>query len=156
MGVRIALPTALLALALTGGCSSGRPPAATNVPAGWPVDADRVAVSSSFGADRGRSRHQGIDLVAPRGTAVVATADGVVTFAGRSGAFGRLVVIDHGSGWETRYAHLHRIKVEKGKKVRRGARVGTIGHSGNATGDHLHYEIRHNGVPFDPRPTLGR
>ena len=85
---------------------------------------------------------------------MVATADGRVTFAGKSGAYGRLVVIDHGGGWETRYAHLHRIGVDDGDRVRRGDRLGTVGHSGNASGDHLHYEVRRHGVPVDPRPTL--
>jgi len=92
----------------------------------------------------------------PRGTRVSATADGVVTFAARSGDYGRMVVIDHGGGWETRYAHLHRIRVEQGDRVHRGNAVGTVGHSGNASGNHVHYEIRYRGVVVDPGPTLGR
>ena len=67
----------------------------------------------------------------------------------------RMVVLDHGNGWETRYAHLHRIKVDKGDRVRRGRELGTVGHSGKAGGSHLHYEVRRRGVPIDPRPTLG-
>jgi len=110
--------------------------------------------TSNFGVDRGRSRHEGIDLSAPAGTRVVATADGVVSTAERWGDFGRVVVIDHGAGWQTRYAHLKSIKVKKGKRVERGAVVGTVGKSGNATGYHLHYEIRHHGAPVDPRPYL--
>ena len=85
---------------------------------------------------------------------MVATADGVVAFAGRSGDYGRMVALDHGNGWETRYAHLHRIKVEKGDRIRRGRTLGTVGHSGNAGGNHLHYEVRRGGVPINPRPTL--
>jgi murein DD-endopeptidase MepM/ murein hydrolase activator NlpD len=80
----------------------------------------------------------------------------VVSFAGRTGGYGRMVVLEHGNGWETRYAHLHRIKVEKGDRVRRGRKLGTVGHSGNADGNHLHYEVRRRSVPVDPRPTLGR
>ena len=150
------LAVLLLALSALAGCAGARPEPAATVPSGWPLPGDVGVVSSSFGAPRGRSRHQGVDFRAPRGTKVVATADGVVSFAGRSGAYGRLVVLDHGNGWETRYAHLHRIKVEKGDRVRRGRTLGTVGHSGNADGNHLHYEVRRGGVPIDPRPTLQR
>jgi murein DD-endopeptidase MepM/ murein hydrolase activator NlpD len=145
----------ICALAVLAGCAS-RPPIDPNdrVPGGWPVAREKAVVSSSFGAPRGRSTHQGIDLSAPAGTAVRATAIGRVTFAGRSGAFGRLVVLDHGDGWETRYAHLKRIKVQKGQKVERGTLVGTVGKSGNASGHHLHYEIRRHGSPVDPRPYM--
>ena len=79
-----------------------------------------------------------------------------MVFAGKYGAFGRLVVISHGGGWETRYAHLRKIKVDEGDGVRRGDVIGIVGHSGNASGDHLHYEIRYEGRPVDPRPTLNR
>ena len=87
------------------------------VPRGWPVPHDVAAVSSSFGAHRGHGSHKGLDLSAPKGTPVRATADGVVVFAGKSGDFGRLVIIDHGSGWETRYAHLKEIEVSEGKRI---------------------------------------
>ena len=113
-------------------------------------------MTSSFGAPRGRSSHQGLDLAAPAGTTVRSTADGKVTFAQKSGDFGRLVIIDHGGGWETRYAHLRKIKVDKGDRVRRGDTIGAVGRSGNASGNHLHYEIRYDGRPVDPRPTLSR
>ena len=154
---RFAATLALLLLALSAlaGCAGARPEPAATVPSGWPLPGDVGVVSSSFGAPRGRSTHQGVDFRAPRGTKVVATADGVVSFAGRSGDYGRMVVLEHGNGWETRYAHLHRIKVERGDRVRRGHALGTVGHSGNADGDHLHYEVRRRGVPVDPRPTLG-
>jgi murein DD-endopeptidase MepM/ murein hydrolase activator NlpD len=108
-------------------------------------------VSSPFGSPRGRSWHQGIDLSAPKGTRVAATASGVVVFAARSGDFGKLVVIDHSNGFETRYAHLNRIKVKKGDQVERGEVVGTVGKTGNATGFHLHYEVRRHGTPVDPK-----
>lgn len=126
------------------------------MPAGWPIPATKVTVTSIFGAPRGRSRHQGIDLAAARGTQIRATAGGKVEFAGKFGDFGRLVIVDHGGGWKTRYAHLRSIKVDEGDRINRGQEVGTVGHSGNASGDHLHYEIRHNGVPVDPWPTLHR
>jgi len=148
------LAVLLLALSALAGCASSRPEPAAGVPSGWPLPRDLGVVSSSFGAPRGRSTHQGVDFRAPRGTKVVATADGVVSFAGRTGDYGRMVVIDHGNGWETRYAHLHRIKVEKGDRVRRGRELGTVGHSGNASGAHLHYEVHRQGIAIDPRPTL--
>jgi murein DD-endopeptidase MepM/ murein hydrolase activator NlpD len=146
---------AILILAIMG-CASGRRTGDTEVaPQGWPVARHSAVVTSEFGVTRGRTRHQGIDLAAPAGTPVTATADGVVSFAGRSGDFGRLVVVDHGGGWQTRYAHLKRIKVKEGKKVDRGDVIGTVGKSGNATGNHLHYEVRHHGHPVNPRPYLG-
>jgi murein DD-endopeptidase MepM/ murein hydrolase activator NlpD len=124
------------------------------MPRGWPVPYDIAKVSSSFNAPRGSSRHQGLDLTAPKGTQVRATADGRVIFAGRAGDFGRLVVIDHGNGYETRYAHLKSIDVQKGKKLKRGAVIGRVGKSGNASGYHLHYEIRLQGTPVNPRSYL--
>ncbi len=65
------------------------------------------------------------------------------------------MVVAHGGGWQTRYAHLKRIKVKEGKKIDRGDVIGTVGKSGNATGNHLHYEVRRHGNPVDPRPYLG-
>jgi len=152
---RLATALLLLAAMTLAGCASSGKHAATPAPSGWPLPGDLGVVSSSFGARRGGGTHQGVDFSAPRGTAVIATADGVVTFAGRSHDYGRMVVVDHGGGWETRYAHLHRIRVEEGDRVRRGRKLGTVGHSGKADGNHLHYEVRRNGVPIDPRPTLG-
>ncbi len=137
------------------GCSSGRPVEAPSpVPHGWPVSQKVASISSAFGVQRGRSRHQGLDLAAPKGSSVVATAPGRVSFAGRSGDFGRLVVIDHGDGWQTRYAHLKEIKVKKGKRVDRGQIIGGVGKSGNATGFHLHYEVLHDGSNRNPEPYL--
>ena len=80
-----------------------------------------------------------------------ATADGRVVVAEREGAWGRMVLIDHGNRYQTRYAHLKRIKVEPGEKVRHGEVIGTVGASGNAKGPHLHYEVLDDGSPVDPR-----
>ena len=124
------------------------------MPRGWPVPYDVARISSAFGEHRGSSHHKGLDLTAPKGTKVRTTADGRVTFAGRSGDFGRLVIVEHGNGYETRYAHLKSISVNKGKKVKRGAVLGTVGASGNATGPHLHYEVRLQGTPVNPRSYL--
>ena len=151
---RLAAALLLLVAMTLAGCAGARPEPAAAVPSGWPLPDDVGVVSSSFGAPRGRSTHQGVDFRAPRGTKVIATADGVVSFAGRTGGYGRMVVLVHGNGWETRYAHLHRIKVESGDRVRRGSKLGTVGHSGNADGNHLHYEVLRHGVTIDPRTTL--
>ena len=145
----------LAAVAVFEGCASSRGGGESSlIPRGWPVPYDVASVSSEFGARRGSSRHKGLDLTAPKGTKVHATADGRVKFAGRSGDFGRLVVVEHENGYETRYAHLKSINVSKGKKVKRGAVIGTVGESGNATGPHLHYEVRLQGTPVNPRSYL--
>lgn len=136
-------------------CTSGRNQSPqSRVPSGWPIAHATVTVTAEFGATRGRSRHEGIDLAAPPGTDVWATADGKVLFAGRDGRYGRTVVIDHRNGYRTRYAHLKRIDTRVGSKVRRGDVIGRVGSSGNASGPHLHYEVIRNGVPVNPRPYL--
>ena len=140
--------------ALQGCASSSRGVESSVMPRGWPVPYDVARISSTFGEHRGSTRHKGLDLTAPKGTKVRATADGRVTFAGRSGDFGRLVIVEHNNGYETRYAHLKSIEVKKGKKLKRGAVVGTVGESGNATGPHLHYEVRLQGTPVNPRSYL--
>lgn len=137
------------------GCGSGGSSRISGaIPHGRPVVGDAFVVTSAFGVRRGRSFHQGIDLSAPKGAPVLATGDGRVSFAGRLGDFGRLVVIDHGSGWHTRYAHLKKIKVDLKDRVKKGTVVGTVGKSGNATGYHLHYEVIHNGERIDPATTF--
>jgi murein DD-endopeptidase MepM/ murein hydrolase activator NlpD len=146
---------AVVAVGIQGCTSARRDARPAQIPTGYPATGSGVVITSDFGAPRGRTRHQGIDLSAPAGTAVRATADGIVVFAGRAGAYGRAVLIDHGGGWQTRYAHLKRIRIERGKRVTRGTVVGTVGHSGNASGAHLHYEVLRSGTPIDPRPYLG-
>ncbi len=146
---------ALVAAIVLQGCASSRSRGEIVVPSGWPVDPGVATVSSDFGARRGGSWHTGLDLRAPKGTPVWATADGRVVVAEREGAYGRTVVVDHGSGYTTRYAHLRRIKVERGERVKRGEVLGTVGESGNAGGVHLHYEVLRDGRPVDPLPYLG-
>jgi len=145
---------ALALLLVLGGCtSSGRDRVAEYCPSGWPTPEGDSRVSSGYGARRGGSHHEGVDLSAPRKAPVVATAAGTVISAGPShGDYGRMVVIDHGHGFETRYAHLARVTVNKGDRVRRGDRIGLVGKSGNATGYHLHYEVRRHVRPVDPWP----
>lgn len=94
--------------------------------------------------------HEGLDICAPIGTPVRATADGRVKFTGNYYGFGRVVIIDH-IWFETRYAHLDKILVQEGQKVSRGDIIGSCGRSGRTTGVHLHYEVRVAGKPVDPR-----
>ncbi len=97
-----------------------------------------------------RDFHPGIDISAPRGNKVIATADGVVTTAGRKFSYGKLVTLEHKFGISTRYGHLDRYSVEKGQKVKRGDIIGYVGSTGRSTGPHLHYEVRLNDRPLNP------
>jgi len=99
-----------------------------------------------------RCPHRGVDYAAPMGTRVQATGDGVVTYAGRKGAYGRLVEIKHKHGYVTRYGHLSRYArgIKRGTQVRQKDLIGYVGSSGRSTGPHLHYELRHNGRPINP------
>ena len=111
--------------------------------------------TSNFGYRRdpktgGRRMHEGVDFAGPVGTPLVATGDGVVTYAGWMSGYGRLVKIKHEFGIETRYAHLSRIRVKVGERVSRGDRIGDMGASGRVTGPHLHYEVRVNGRAVNP------
>ncbi|TPM46442.1 M23 family peptidase [Mesorhizobium sp. B2-2-3] len=94
--------------------------------------------------------HSGMDFRAPIGMAAKVTAPGVVTKAGWNGGYGRMVEVDHGNGFATRYGHLSEIDVTVGEKVDAGAVIGKTGSSGRSTGPHLHYEVRHNGEAIDP------
>ncbi len=94
--------------------------------------------------------HEGIDVGAPSGTAIVAPADGVVTYSGAKPGFGNFVQIDHGYGVVTIYGHASSLNVKKGQKVVRGDRIATVGNTGYSTGPHVHYEVRVNGTPVDP------
>lgn len=99
--------------------------------------------------------HAGIDLGAPTGTPIGAAAAGTVTFAGVRGGYGNLVIVDHGDGTESRYAHQATIAVREGQRVTPGALLGTVGSTGMSTGPHLHFELRRDGQPVDPAPLLG-
>ncbi|QTR51578.1 conjugal transfer protein TraG N-terminal domain-containing protein [Candidatus Thiothrix anitrata] len=114
-------------------------------------------ISSGFGGREhpvlgGWRHHAGIDIAAPRGTQVSATGDGVVKFSGEKGAYGNIVIIDHGGGVETRYAHLDSFAMgmREGQMVRDGDLIGTVGSTGRSTGNHLHYEVRENGKAVNP------
>jgi len=91
-----------------------------------------------------------VDISSPLGARVLATADGIVMFADRDGGYGRLVVVDHGNGFETYYAHLSRFDVMAGQEIRQGEPVGAVGASGRVTAPHLHYEVRVRKAPVNP------
>ncbi|MDN5331409.1 MAG: hypothetical protein PWP45_634 [Tepidanaerobacteraceae bacterium] len=117
----------------------------------WPVSG---RITSRFGS-RGGEFHTGLDIANATGTPVRAANSGVVTFAGRNGGYGKLVIINHGGGFETYYAHLNTISVSVGEKVSRGQVLGTVGTTGRTTGPHLHFEVRVNGTPKNPLLYLG-
>ena len=122
--------------------------AAEKLPFGFPVRGSYRS-TSGFGPRWGRM-HEGHDWAGPRGTAIHATADGTVVHAGRQGGYGNLIKIRHDFGFETRYAHLSRIRVQVGERVSRGERIGDMGNTGRSTGTHLHYEVRVGGKPINP------
>jgi murein DD-endopeptidase MepM/ murein hydrolase activator NlpD len=123
-----------------------------NTPSIWP---SRGWLTSGFGYRISpftglRQRHEGIDISNRVGTPIIAPAEGLVTNIGREWGFGKILVISHGFGFTTRYAHLNRINVKIGKKVKRGQKIAEIGNTGRSTGPHLHYEVIVNGVPVNP------
>lgn len=128
-----------------------------NIPAIQPVmnkDLKRVASGYGMRIDpvyHVRKFHQGMDFTAPTGTEVFATGNAKVKFTGWKQGYGNTVILDHGFGYETLYAHLYKSLVRKGQKVRRSDIIALVGNSGKSTGPHLHYEVRLNGKPVDPR-----
>ncbi len=114
----------------------------------------RAKITSRFGSridpfTRRIRHHEGVDISAPRGCSVVATAKGEVTSAGWENYYGYLVKISHGDGISTWYAHLDKMTVKKGQAVERGDEIGKLGNTGRSTGPHVHYEVRVNGKPVN-------
>lgn len=128
-----------------------------NIPAIQPVmnkDLKRVASGYGMRIDpvyHVRKFHQGMDFTAPTGTEVFATGNARVAFAGWKQGYGNTVILDHGFGYQTLYAHLYKSLVRKGQKVRRYDVIALVGNTGKSTGPHLHYEVRLNDRPVDPR-----
>jgi len=128
-----------------------RAPPACPIALAWPVEAP---LGNGFGP-RGNHFHAGIDLLAKAGTTVRAAAPGRVAYAGRiDGGWGKLVVVAHARRVRTMYAHLSTVTVDVGERVATGAQVGVVGSTGNATGPHLHFEVRLHGAAVDPSTAL--
>jgi murein DD-endopeptidase MepM/ murein hydrolase activator NlpD len=113
-------------------------------------------ISSKFGYRvspfTGRKEfHKGLDIATRKGTPIIAPADGVVTFAGKKWLMGNMLTIDHGYGMMTRYGHIYKLKKKKGDRIKRGEVIALVGNTGRSTGPHLHYEVRLNGVPVNPK-----
>jgi len=123
------------------------------IPSLWPVSG---RITSGFGEIRlvgssgGTRPHRGLDIAAPIGTPILAPADGVVSFAGREVTYGRLICIDHGHGFLTRYGHLREVSVKTGAKVKRGQIIGEVGVTGKTNGPHLHYMVCLQGNAVNP------
>jgi len=128
-----------------------------NIPAIQPVlNKDLKRVASGYGVRidpvyHVRKFHQGMDFTAPTGTEVFATGNAKVSFVGWKQGYGNTVILDHGFGYQTLYAHLFKALVRKGQKVRRSDIIALVGNTGKSTGPHLHYEVRLNNKPVDPR-----
>lgn len=116
-------------------------------PLGWRADPLRPSVWQ---------HHWGIDIAAPAGMPVVASAAGTVRFTGWYAGYGPIIYMDHGQGWTTLYGHLGRIDVRPGQQMRQGAVIGVVGTHGRSTGPHLHFEIRYKNRPVDPLTYIGR
>ncbi len=128
-----------------------------SVPSRMPLEG--AALTSGFGMRNhpvlgGRRQHQGIDLAAPTGTPVYATADGVVGRADLYSSYGLFISIEHGASMETRYAHLSRLAIAAGDSVKKGDLIGYVGSTGRSTGPHLHYEVRVEGLAVNPIPYM--
>ncbi len=124
-----------------------RTPSITPVPGGFQSSGFGTRTDPFTGAT---SFHEGSDLCAPRGTPILAPADGIVTFTGNRAGYGLTIAIDHGKGLTTWYAHVGTIKVRKGQSVKRGQTIGIVGTSGRTTAPHVHYEVRKDGKAVNP------
>lgn len=116
-------------------------------------------ISSPFGerispVTRRTEFHRGIDIANSTNTDIIASAAGVVTFSGYNGSYGNMVLIAHGNGYSTIYAHNHENKVEVGDRVQKGELIAKMGSTGRSTGPHVHFEIRKGGEPIDPKSML--
>lgn len=133
--------------------TSPAPTTGVSVPSRNPLENARM--SSGYGMRThpvlgGRRGHQGIDLAAPTGTPVYATADGIVSRAEWFSSYGLFISVEHGGEMQTRFAHLSRLAVGEGQRVRKGEVIGYVGSTGRSTGPHLHYEVRIAGASVNP------
>lgn len=142
---------------MTTAYSSPVPQRGISVPSRMPLEGAQL--TSGFGMRNhpvlgGRRAHAGIDLAAPTGTPVYATADGVIGRADWYSSYGLYISINHGASMETRYAHLSRLAVAAGDNVKKGDLIGYVGSTGRSTGPHLHYEVRVDGLAVNPIPYM--
>ncbi len=122
------------------------------LPSGWPINGrlmDGYGHRSDPFSGEG-AMHTGVDISAPMGTQVKATGDGIIVHASWNNGYGRCVIVDHGNGYQTWYAHLSEIEVREGQEIRQGEIVGAVGNTGRSTGPHLHYEVRIHSTPVNP------
>ena len=156
-GQKLLIPTLIAPVEAPAGSPATQPSAAATTarpaPAWrWPLSG---TVRRGFTARGAANYHDGLDIPAPKGTAVRAAAAGRVLFAAREPTqFGNMVVIDHGDGWHSAYAFLDRVTVKEGETVSQGERVGLVGSTGRARGNELHFEMRRDNRPVDPRTLL--
>jgi murein DD-endopeptidase MepM/ murein hydrolase activator NlpD len=125
------------------------------IPAIQPIEKGKGRIVSGFGQRfhpilKIRRMHWGIDISAPKGTPIYATADGIVCFTGRQGSYGNLVKIDHGFGYQTRYGHMNSINVKRKQKVKRGQIIGYVGNTGLSSAPHVHYEVVKDNKRINP------
>ena len=125
-------------------------------PTGWPV---KGWLTSTFGMRRDpfngrRKMHEGLDIAARTGTPVHVTADGIVSSVRTEPGYGKMVVVEHGYGYRSYYSHNSKNYVKVGQRVKRGDRIAAVGNTGRSTGSHVHYEIRLNGMPVNPKKYL--
>lgn len=123
-----------------------------STPSVWPV---KGWITSGFGTRKSpftgkRTTHSGLDIATKSGTPIIAPANGIVSFSGTKGAFGNVLVIDHGNGYTTFYGHCSKLLKKVGDKVKRGDSIAKVGNTGRSTGSHLHYEVRVKGVAENP------
>ncbi|KPU42291.1 murein hydrolase activator NlpD precursor [Oxobacter pfennigii] len=130
-------------LASRSGAQAARTP---NIAGGWPAAG---VIYSRFGY-RGSEFHKGVDIAAPSGTDIFAYNSGQVIFSAWDGGYGRLVIIDHGDGMKTYYGHCSKLLVGVGERVEQGQHIADMGRSGDATGNHLHFEVRINDKAVNP------
>ena len=124
-----------------------------STPSIWPV---RGWISSTFGIrndpfEKTKKFHEGLDIANNPGTPIKATADGIVAFVGVNGGYGNVVIINHLNDIQTRYAHLQSYIVKSGQHIKKGQIIGYLGNTGRSSGPHLHYEVRKNGIPVNPK-----
>ncbi len=125
------------------------------IPAILPIEKGKGRIVSGYGSRfhpilKYRRMHWGIDVSAPKGTPIYATADGVIEYTGRRGTFGNLVVIDHGYGYKTEYGHMNNFAVKRKQKVKRGEIIGYVGNTGLSRAPHVHYNVVKDGERINP------